>query len=68
MNKLQLKLMIIFRFFIALVFSSFLFLLPLKNNWYVLPLIFLNVIVQFVCAYIHMLPYIKELKKYYINK
>lgn len=55
------KLLIIIRFITAAALSIFPLFFDLKDEWYVAPLVFINILLQFGVAFIQMHPFIKRL-------
>lgn len=61
MKHFKYIILILGRFLVALALSLLPLMFPLKDQWYIIPLVVFNFIAQFVLAYIQMLPYFKKL-------
>ena len=62
MKRTEIITIIVIRYILALVFSLFPFTFGLKDDWYVIPLVVLNFIIQFGLATINMMSWFKRLK------
>lgn len=62
MKRTEIITIIVIRYILALVLSIFPLILGLKDDWYVIPLIVLNFIIQFGLATINMMSWFKKLK------
>ena len=57
--------LILGRYLVAFGLGMLPIIIGLKSDWYVIPLVVLNFVIQFVLATFQMLPYLKQVSQHY---
>lgn len=64
-NRLLAVVLILGRYLVAFGLGMLPIIIGLKNDWYVIPLVVFNFVIQFGLATFHMLPYFKNVSQHY---